>query len=56
MQTGVTADETFPPSNFKGWDLSGASHAAHRVDPDEIAANRAFFHKVDEMYLEGYDP
>lgn len=56
VQTGVTADETFPPSNFKGWDLSGASHAAHRVDPDEIAANRAFFHKVDEMYLEGYDP
>lgn len=53
---GVTADKTFPPSNFKGWDLSGASHAAHRVDPDEIAANRAFFHKVDEMYLEGYDP
>ena len=56
VQTGVSADETFPPSNFKGWDLSGASHAAHRVDPDEIAANRAFFHKVDEMYLEGYDP
>ena len=56
VQTGVTADKTFPPSNFKGWDLSGASHAARRVDPDEIAANRAFFHKVDEMYLEGYDP
>lgn len=56
VQTGVTADKTFPPSNFKGWDLSGASHAAHRVDPEEIAANRAFFHKVDEMYLEGYDP
>lgn len=56
VQIGVTADKTFPPSNFKGWDLSGASHAAHRVDPDEIAANRAFFHKVDEMYLEGYDP
>lgn len=56
VQTGVTADKTFPPSNFKGWDLSGASHAAHRVDPDEIAANRVFFHKVDEMYLEGYDP
>lgn len=56
VQTGVTADKTFPSSNFKGWDLSGASHAAHRVDPDEIAANRAFFHKVDEMYLEGYDP
>ena len=56
VQTGVTADKTFPPSNFKGWDLSGASHAAHLVDPEEIAANRAFFHKVDEMYLEGYDP
>ena len=56
VQTGVTADKTFPPSNFKGWDLSGASHAAHRVDPEEIAANRAFIHKVDEMYLEGYDP
>lgn len=56
VQTGVTADKTFPPSNFKGWDLSGASHAACRVDPEEIAANRAFFHKVDEMYLEGYDP
>ena len=56
VQAGVTADKTFPPSSFKGWDLSGASHAAHRVDPDEIAANRAFFHKVDEMYLEGYDP
>ena len=56
VQIGVTADKTFPPSNFKGWDLSGASHAAHRVDPEEIAANRAFFHKVDEMYLEGYDP
>ena len=56
VQTGVTADKTFPPSNFKGWDLSGASHAARRVDPDEIATNRAFFHKVDEMYLEGYDP
>ena len=56
VQTGVTADKTFPPSNFKGWDLSGASHAARRVDPDEIAANRAIFHKVDEMYLEGYDP
>lgn len=56
VQIGVTADKTFPPSNFKGWDLSGASHAAHRVDPEEIAANRAFFHKVDEMYLEDYDP
>ena len=56
VQAGVTADKTFPPSNFKGWDLSGASHAARRVDPEEIAANRAFFHKVDEMYLEGYDP
>ena len=56
VQTGVAADKTFPPSNFKGWDLSGASHAARRVDPEEIAANRAFFHKVDEMYLEGYDP
>ena len=56
VQTGVTADKTFPPSNFKGWDLSGVSHAARRVDPDEIAANRAFFHRVDEMYLEGYDP
>lgn len=56
VQIGVTSDKTFPPSNFKGWDLSGASHAARRVDPDEIAANRAFFHKVDEMYLEGYDP
>lgn len=56
VQIGVTPDKTFPPSNFKGWDLSGASHAARRVDPDEIAANRAFFHKVDEMYLEGYDP
>lgn len=56
VQTGVTADKTFPPSNFKGWDLSGASHAARRVDPEEIAANRAFFRKVDEMYLEGYDP
>ena len=56
VQTGVTADKTFPPSNFKGWDLSGTSHAARRVDPEEIAANRAFFHKVDEMYLEGYDP
>lgn len=56
VQTGLTADKTFPPSNFKGWDLSGASHAARRVDPEEIAANRAFFHKVDEMYLEGYDP
>lgn len=56
VQIGVTPDKTFPSSNFKGWDLSGASHAARRVDPDEIAANRAFFHKVDEMYLEGYDP
>ena len=56
VQIGVTPDKTFPPSNFKGWDLSGASHAARRVDPDKIAANRAFFHKVDEMYLEGYNP
>ena len=56
VQTGLTADKTFPSSNFKGWDLSGASHAARRVDPEEIAANRAFFHKVDEMYLEDYDP
>lgn len=56
VQIGVTPDKTFPPSNFKGWDLSGTSHAARRVDPEEIAANRAFFHKVDEMYLEGYDP
>ncbi len=44
------------PSNFKGWDLSGTSHATRRIDPAEIAANRAFFHKVDEMFLEGYDP
>ena len=43
-------------SNFKGWDLSGESRQAARVDPAEIAANRAFFHKVDEMYLEGYNP
>ena len=43
-------------SNFKGWDLSGASHETRRIDPEEIAANRAFFHKVDEMFLEGYDP
>ena len=41
---------------FKGWDLSGQSHQVKRVDPEEIAANRAFFRKVDEMYLEGYDP
>ena len=44
------------PSNFRGWDLSGAVREMRRVDPAEIAANRAFFHKVDEMYLEGYDP
>lgn len=43
-------------SNFKGWDLSGVSHETRRIDPAEIAANRAFFHKVDEMFLEGYDP
>ena len=43
-------------SNFKGWDLSGASHETRHIDPAEIAANRAFFHKVDEMFLEGYDP
>lgn len=43
-------------SNFKGWDLLGVSHETRRIDPAEIAANRAFFHKVDEMFLEGYDP
>lgn len=39
-----------------GWDLLGVSHETRRIDPAEIAANRAFFHKVDEMFLEGYDP
>ena len=34
----------------------GVSHETRRIDPAEIAANRAFFHKVDEMFLEGYDP
>ncbi len=48
--------ESFPTSAFKGWDLSGESHQVKRVDPEEIAANRAFFRKVDEMYLEGYNP
>ena len=45
-----------PISAFKGWDLSGASHERPAIDPAQIAANRAFFRKTDELYLEGYDP
>ena len=68
VQDGVNADggsavadheivsEAIATSNFKGWDLKGESRQVKRVDPAEIAANRAFFHKVDEMYLEGYNP
>ena len=61
LDTGAMSNQHAPRqanvrSSFKGWDLSGASHETRRIDPAEIAANRAFFHKVDEMFLEGYDP
>ena len=61
LDTGAMSNQHAPRqanvrSNFKGWDLSGASHETRHIDPAEIAANRAFFHKVDEMFLEGYDP
>ncbi|MDO5791940.1 MAG: acyl-CoA dehydratase activase [Coriobacteriia bacterium] len=61
LDTGAMSNQHAPRqanvrSNFKGWDLLGASHETRRIDPAEIAANRAFFHKVDEMFLEGYDP
>ncbi len=55
-ESADSADVLTVVSNFKGWDLSGETRQVKRVDPEEIAANRAFFHKVDEMYLEGYDP
>ncbi len=55
-ESADSADVASVASNFKGWDLSGETRQVKRVDPEEIAANRAFFHKVDEMYLEGYDP
>ena len=41
---------------FKGWDLSGSSRARHAVSAADIEANRAFFRKTEEFYLEGYDP
>lgn len=41
---------------FKGWDLSGSGRARHAVSAADIEANRAFFRKTEEFYLEGYDP
>ena len=45
-----------PRSNFKGWGLAGDAAEKAQTDSVEIAANRAFFHKVDELYEEGYTP
>lgn len=53
----AAADDDSRRTAFRGFYLERAATASDRaVDPEEIAANRAYFHKVDEMYLEGYDP
>lgn len=49
-------NQTLPSSAFKGWDLRGASTEHKRVDSAEVEANRAFFHKIDELYEEDYTP
>lgn len=44
-------------SAFRGFFLErAASLHAKAADAEAIAANRAFFRRVDELYLEGYDP
>lgn len=41
---------------FKGWDLSGTGRVERTVSAADVEANRAFFRKTEEFYLEGYDP
>ena len=43
-------------TSFKGWDLSGEGRTASEVNAADVDANRAFFRKTEEFYLEGYDP
>ena len=54
---GVASDElSRARSAFKGWDLSGAGRSVRAANAVDVEANRAFFRKTEEFYLEGYDP
>lgn len=45
------------PSSFRGFHLERTDVVDKRnVDPKEVAANKAYFNKVNEFYLKGYDP
>lgn len=44
-------------SSFRGFFLERDAHEDAQVaDSSEIAANRAYFRQVDQLFLEGYDP
>ena len=52
----VAAELANASTTFKGWDLSGAGRSQRAANATDVEANRAFFRKTEEFYLEGYDP
>ena len=44
----------FEGTAFKGFDLAGAGRAAREVDQEQVALNRAFYARAEELFLKDY--
>lgn len=42
-------------TSFRGLDLSGEGFSGARIDPGQVKANRAFYRRSEELFLEGMD-
>ncbi len=54
MAAEKAAEPGFAGTAFKGFGLAGADRAATEVDQEQVALNRAFYARTEELFLKGY--
>ena len=54
MAAEKAAEPGFAGTAFKGFDLEGAGRAAQEPDQEQVALNRAFYARTEELFLKGY--
>ncbi len=54
MAAEKAAEPGFEGTAFKGFDLARSSRQAHEVDQEQVALNRAFYARTEELFLKDY--
>ncbi len=54
MAAEKASEPGFTGTAFKGFDLAGGDRAAQEPDQEQVALNRAFYARTEELFLKGY--